>query len=458
MQISEAGTRAISPGTEKQLTQATGQTTGIVRRRSREGAVYVEAAALALLVVGMTLALRPVDAGLLISGPHPIWLAVLVISARYGTRGFAVGVLFGAAALGGVAGLLHLLPEAVARLDAGTDFGGLMAALVVGWIASIHVGRTEQLTEDLVTTRRRARANHAAAGELKEAVRLLRARADRLDTSLTFMSDVAERMDTGDATAAAQAAVDLALARLGARAAVVQLQGDRPLMLARSGAWAPDAPTPDLTGDRTVKAALARRRTVRGLELSGAGAGDSDLAAPLLMPDDTAAGAEAERTARTGAGAAAEPLGVIAVRGVPQAGADPALVHDLGVIAQWLSRALLRQPATARLLQSAEHDDEDHYAKVELLPLPARSPAEVDGALPLSVRPSGHGLRPAGHLPARHLIDGIDEIERADGMGVGMGAIEDPKEPLDGPTGDVELDGSAGDVAPVRRSISQIST
>lgn len=446
----------MSPGTEKQLTQATGQTTGIVRRRSREGAVYVEAAALALLVVGMTLALRPGDAGLLISGPHPVWLAVLVISARYGTRGFAVGVLFGAAALGGAAGLLHLLPEALARLDAGTDFGGLMAALVVGWIASIHVGRTEQLTEDLVTTRRRARANQAAAGELKEAVRVLRARADRLDTSLTFMSDVAERMDTGDATAAAQAAVDLALARLGARAAVVQLQGDRPLVLARSGAWAPDAPTPDLTGDRTVRAALARRRTVRGLELSGAGAGDSDLAAPLLIPDGAAVGAQPERTARTAssdAGAAAEPLGIIAVRGVPQAGADPALVHDLGVIAQWLSRALLRQPATARLMQSAEHDDEDHYAKVELLPLPARSPAEMDGALPLSVRPTGHGLRPPGHSPTRHLIDGI---ERADGMG----AIEDPNmtEPLDGPTGDVDLDGSAGDVAPVRRSISQIST
>lgn len=436
MQISEAGARAISPEMAKQLTQTT---TGVVRKRPRESAVYVEAAALATLVVGMTLAIRPGDVGLLISGPHPVWLAVLVISARYGTRGFAVGVLFGGAALGSVAGLLHLLPQAVARLDAGTDLGGLLAALIVGWIASIHVGRTEQLTEDLVATRRRARANQAAASELKEAVRLLRARADRLDSSLTFLSDVAERMDTGDATAAAQAAVDLALARLGARAAVVQLQGDRPLVLARSGAWAPDAPTADLTADRTVSAALARRRTVRGLELSGAGAGDSDLAAPLLF-GVTGGGAGAKATAPTAASNAAavgEPVGVIAVRGVPQGGADPAIVHDLGVIAQWLSRALMRQPGTARLLQEA--NDEDDYAKVELLPLPGRSPgAEVDGAMPVAARHTGRDVIDAD------VIDAMDPL--------------DPIQMIDDERATESLDGPAADVAPARRSISQIST
>ncbi|HEY6477902.1 MAG TPA: hypothetical protein VI456_15100, partial [Polyangia bacterium] len=71
--------------------------------------------------------------------PHPVWLVVLALSARYGARGLlaAMPVAWGGLAL--LAGPWRAAPsEALAALARPAELGALVAAIAVGWIASVH--------------------------------------------------------------------------------------------------------------------------------------------------------------------------------------------------------------------------------------------------------------------------------------------------------------------------------
>ena len=79
-----------------------------------------------------------------------------------------------------------------------SELGALAGALIVGWIASVHERQAHLLEEKLQTVTARASRDAAALGELRQAALALRARNDRLDLSLTFLRDVARRIETGD--------------------------------------------------------------------------------------------------------------------------------------------------------------------------------------------------------------------------------------------------------------------
>jgi len=128
-------------------------------------------------------------------------------------------------------------------------------------------------------------------------VATLRARVDRSVTSLSFLRDVAARLEGTDPTAAAEGAVDLALARTGASAAAVKVGlGGFQRLLAVRDARGPMALTP--------------------LALQSA-----DLTVPI----------------RKGK----ERIGVIALWGIPPSALDGAAAHDLEIIASWCVRALV---------------------------------------------------------------------------------------------------------------------
>jgi hypothetical protein len=251
--------------------------------------------------------------------PHPVWLVVLALAARYGVRGLvaAVPVAWGALAL--LAGPWRTSPLlALKVLATPSELGALAGALIVGWIASVHERQGHVLEEKLQTVTGRAGRDAAALGELRQAALALRARNDRLDLSLTFLRDVARRLETGDRTVAAEAALSLVVARLGARAAAVEIPSSDALPLttiAAAGAW--HAAEASDTPDATAAEAMRSGQPVRAVELTGAGPTDSDLAAPIVL-DGVA-------------------VGVLVVRGVSRMGA--AALRDLAVVAEWLALA-----------------------------------------------------------------------------------------------------------------------
>ena len=137
---------------------------------------------------------------------------------------------------------------------------------------------------------------------------------------------MAARLEGGDPLAGSQGALDLAIARTGARAGVVQLvDRDRLRTVASLGAWTPQRARPhEVFADRTITAAFERAAPVLAINLPEAGCGDSDVATPITD--------EAGRV-----------LGVLALRGVPADSLCHALVHDLGLIARWCAKANARR-------------------------------------------------------------------------------------------------------------------
>ena len=274
--------------------------------------------------------------------PHPIWLVVMALAARYGARGLIVSVPVAWGALALLAVPWRAVPARVlTELAHPPELGALAAALLVSWIASVHERRAQELEEQRDLLAGKASHDAAALGELRRAALSLRARNDRLDLALTFLRDVARRIDGGDVSTASEAALALVVARLGARAGAVQIAATpgakdgkdssstgAMTIVATTGAWA--APGPG-ESDATVVEALRSGEPVRAIDLPGAGAGDSDLAAPIVVGDDT--------------------VGVLTVRGVARVGA--AALRDLAVVAEWLATAFAR----AHARRSAERSD-----------------------------------------------------------------------------------------------------
>lgn len=256
--------------------------------------------------------------------PHPVWLVVLALAARYGARGLvaSVPVAWGALALL-AAPWRAASTQALAVLATPSELGALAAAIVVGWIASVHERRVLELEERCRGLTTRADHDAASLAELRRAALALRSRNDRLDLALTFLRDVARRIDGGDVNAASEAALALVVARLGARAAAVETRAaDGALaVVATAGVW--EALGTPGEADATVAEALKTGEAVRAIDLPGAGPNDSDLAAPILVGDAT--------------------VGVLTVRGVARVGA--AAVRDLTVVAEWLATAFGRARA-----------------------------------------------------------------------------------------------------------------
>lgn len=277
------------------------------------------AATLSLAVAGL---LAPGDLGLSTLYPHPIWLAVLVVSARYGSRGLSVCLPLSWAALILACLAVRISPaEVLARTASGSDLGALIGVVLVAAVASIHERRHEVTQSTLDTLKVRCAADRAAVKELREAAVVLRTRADRLETSLTFLREIATRLEGNDAMAAAHAALELAVARTGARAGTAQvvLRDGSCKAVAAVGTWAPDAPVADLSRDQTVLTALRNGRPTRAFDLSEVSAADSDLAAPILD-------------------ARGQVAGVLALRGVRHGGANAVALHDLALVAAWCAK------------------------------------------------------------------------------------------------------------------------
>ena len=210
-----------------------------------------------------------------------------------------------------------------------SELGALAAAVLVAWIASAHDRRQLAQAERLAELEQKSAADNAAIEELRNATLALRSRSDRLDMSLTFLRDIAHRLDGSDANAAAEAALELVIIRLGARAAAVEMlaPGDNgtPELATTSsrGIWNPEGT------DRTALAALRTGRATRALDLRDGGAADSDVAAPVM--DATGA-----------------VRGVLVARGLPGGGVGATAVRDLGVIADWLAPVLTTPRARPR--------------------------------------------------------------------------------------------------------------
>jgi len=246
-----------------------------------------------------------------------------VIAARYGTRGLAIALLIawgGLAIANGADGP----SRALETLAMPIELGALAASVLVAWIVSGNERRELALEGKVVDLERRASVDASTIGELRRAALALRARNDRLDLSLTFLRNVARRMHGDDAEAAAQAALELIGARIGARAASVEIiAGGELLPLAVIGIWNREAP------DHTALAALRAGQPMRALELAEGGPHDSDIAAPI--------------TDSTG-----EIRGIVAARGVPGGGASMAALRDLSVIADWAALAICGAGPQAR--------------------------------------------------------------------------------------------------------------
>ena len=175
--------------------------------------------------------------GLALLDPHPVWLVVVVIAARYGTRGLAIALIVawgGLAIANGADGPSRVLDTLAMPIE----LGALAACVLVAWIVSGNERREQALEGKVVDLERRASVDASTIGELRRAALALRARNDRLDLSLTFLRNVARRLHGSDVEAAAQAALELIGARLGARAASVEiLAGGELVPLAVIGIW-----------------------------------------------------------------------------------------------------------------------------------------------------------------------------------------------------------------------------
>ena len=229
--------------------------------------------------------------------PHPGWIAVLLLAARYGSGGFFAGLGACAVAVGigsTVAGTG--LMTRWSRLDSGPNLIAFGACLAVSWIASWHLQRQAGLDERYRGISDRASQAQETIETLRGVVATLRARVDRSLTSLSFLRDVAASLEGTDPTAAAEGAADLALARTGASAAAVKV------------------------GVGTFQRLLAVRDARGPKDLTPLALQSADLTVSIRNGNDR--------------------VGVIALWGIPPSALDKAAANDLEIIASWCARAL----------------------------------------------------------------------------------------------------------------------
>jgi hypothetical protein len=275
------------------------------------------------LAAVVALVLSPADPAMSWMPIHPLWLITLVLAARYGARGLvsAVGVVIGVTFAEALAG--HMAFAMIARLDRVGDLAALTTALVLAWIGGLHEARKHHLEQRVKHAEARADKAESEVDELADAALALRDRSDRAQTSLSFLAEIASRLDSADLSRAGQAALELALARTGARGGVVQLvDGARLKTLASRGIWSVEhAQPPAVFRDLVSIAAVERKTAVAAHEVADVRTTDSDLAAPILGEDGVV-------------------HGVLALRGIPYPVLTTAGREDLSAVARWVSRAM----------------------------------------------------------------------------------------------------------------------
>jgi uncharacterized coiled-coil protein SlyX len=229
--------------------------------------------------------------------PHLGWTAVLLLAARDGLGGFFAGLIavVTAIVLGSTIadrGLLAMW----SRLDSGPNLVAFAACLTVSWIGSWHLRRQADLRERLRTQSARAAEGEASIETLHTVIATLRARVDRTSSSLSFLRDVAERIESKNPVTAAEGASDLALARTHATAAAVWvgMSGFQRLLAVR------DARSPGVFSPLAIR--------------------DADLTVPIRKGNDR--------------------VGVLALWGLTRDGLDEVTEHDLAIIASWCAPAL----------------------------------------------------------------------------------------------------------------------
>jgi hypothetical protein len=283
-----------------------------------------EALAGAAVVFCLSLLVAPAAPALTSWAAHPGWLVVLLLAARYGNRGLCAGTIFvtAAVALASLCAGAGLAPLA-ARASSMGDLGAAIAGVMVAWVVNSQQRRNRALVSQVAALDERARGAEESIVQLTEAALALRSRADRTENSLAFLHDIAVRMESTTPCDNAEAALELALARTGARAGLVEIaDAGRLRTLASKGPWNLDAlMPPPVNRDRTACAALLSGRPVQAREVADVRVGDSDMAAPLLSREGHV-------------------MGMIALRGVPFAALRAAFLSDLNIVACWLARAL----------------------------------------------------------------------------------------------------------------------
>lgn len=258
----------------------------------------------------------PDDPALMSWPAHPMWVLALLLAARYGARGLWMipAVAIGLASAGLIAGAGE---AAIARFSRGGD---LVALAVVGLCAAVgtaHERRKLQLEQRLAELEARAGAAEATVDNLVKTAIALHDHRDRSGTSLRFLAEVSTRMNGQRPSDVADAALDLALARTGARAGFVQLvehDGSVRTLLSRG---------PVRRDDRTAAEALKRRDVVFADEVPDVHSGDSDVAAPMID-------------------SGGQVVGVLALRGVPYTTLDTTLAAEVSCVARWAAPTMAR--------------------------------------------------------------------------------------------------------------------
>jgi len=282
--------------------------------------VVVEAAGAAALVVGLSVWLSPQDLWLSDFGLHPMWLPIIVLSARYAARGLfpalvltVGGLLVTSLALGGT------MSEFAVRAGGTSDLLALAIAILVAWIAMAHESRISRCQRRLEEASEAQRHAEESVHALHASLGYLRNRHDRLDVSLSLWRSLSRRLERGNPHEATRAVLELCEIRAGARAGLVQLRdGARLSTLATRGNWPMNGGE-----DATIAGAISTRHVTPAAP--GARESDSDVAIPVIDDDSSAV------------------VGVIALRGVSPRAMRAADLRDLGVLAQWIAPAITRQ-------------------------------------------------------------------------------------------------------------------
>jgi len=232
----------------------------------------------------------------IVLAPHPCWIAVLFLAARDGNAGLSVGLIATAAGVAFGAAFAGTGAATWSGLQSGPNLLAFGACLIVSWVSAWHLRRETELRERLLALSARLTDSETTVEALREVTVWLRARLDRTWTSLSFLRDVATRLEGTDPLAAAQGAADLALARTGASAAAVEAgtNGTHRIVAVRD-ARGPKAITPPAPGA-------------------------AEVTVPIRLGEDR--------------------VGAIRLWGVPRSGLDDATSYDLGVIAAWCAPAL----------------------------------------------------------------------------------------------------------------------
>jgi hypothetical protein len=277
----------------------------------------------ALLAAVIALIASPSDPAMHGVVVHPAWLVALVIAARYGSR----GLLTLPAVIAGVAVAQQLAAgdglSVFERFEQPEELATLTAVVLVAWVGELHEARKRVLEARRQEADERASEATRDLASLAQAAIVLRERGDRALSSLTFLTDIALELESKEPARIGRAALDLAVARTGARGGLVQLvDGARLRTLVERGAWSHDhIAAPVLFRDRVAVAALERGVAVAAHEVAEVRMDDSDLAAPLIGEDGVV-------------------HGVLALRGIAYPKLAPSARADLVAIARWAARSL----------------------------------------------------------------------------------------------------------------------